>query len=199
MTLDPELARRIGLVVLDADGVLTDGGITFIDNPEGSPYGLRRFHVQDGIGVYMLREAGVELAVVSGKESGAVRARAAELGIEEVHQVPPWEKVPTVARLLDRFGLEWTEAACLADDLADLALLERVGLPAAVANAVPEVRTAARWTGSVPGGRGAVREFAEAILRARGEWSRLVDAYVARCRGEAGSASAAGGPGGAES
>lgn len=176
-------ARRVRLIVLDADGVLTDGGIYVADGPDGRPYGLRRFHVRDGMGVHFLREAGLAVAVVSGKDSPAVRARAADLSIEEVHQVGPFDKVQRIEALLDRHGCGWVEAACLADDLADLAVLERVGLPAAVADAAPEVRRRAVWRSTAPGGRGAVREFAEALLRARGEWSRLVDAYVARGRG----------------
>lgn len=199
MSLERGLAARIRLVVFDVDGVLTDGGLYFVDNPEGAPYGLRRFHVQDGIGTYMLRDAGIEMALVSGKDSAAVRARASELGIEEVHQVPPWDKVVTVAGILERTGIGWEETACLADDLADMALLERVALPAAVPNAVAEVRRAARWEGTVPGGRGAVREFAESLLRARGEWSRRVEAYVERCREGTGAAADGDGTGGGTS
>lgn len=176
-----ELARRVGLVVLDADGVLTDGGIYVADGPEGSVYGLRRFHVVDGIGIVMLRSAGIRVAVVSGRDSPAVRARAEELGIDEVHQVAPYEKVRAVGGILERTGLGWDAAACLADDLADLALMERVALPAAVANAVPEVRSRAVWRGAVAGGDGAVREFAEALLRARGVWSSMVEDYLERC------------------
>lgn len=176
------LARGVRLVVLDADGVLTDGGIYIVDGPEGKPYGLRRFHVRDGMGIHFLRRAGLEVAVVSGKQSPAVRARAEELGIEEVHQVGPYDKVRTVGGLLERLGCGWEAVACLADDLADLPLLERVGLPAAVSDAAPEVRGRAVWRSTVPGGHGAVREFAEALLRSRGEWSRLVEAYVAEGR-----------------
>lgn len=176
------LARQVRLVVLDADGVLTDGGIYVVDGPQGRPYGLRRFHVRDGMGIHFLQKADLEVAVVSGKQSPAVRARAEELGIQEVHQVGPFEKVRTVSGLLDRLGCGWDAVACLADDLADLPLLERVGLPAAVCDAVPEVRSRAVWQSTMAGGHGAVREFAEALLRARGEWSRLVEAYVAEGR-----------------
>ncbi|HKK08821.1 MAG TPA: hypothetical protein VKA44_08055 [Gemmatimonadota bacterium] len=184
--IDRESASRIRLVVLDADGVLTDGGIYVADGVDGEPFQLRRFHVRDGVGLHLLRRAGVEPVVVSGRSSPAVRARAAELGIEEVRQVSPWEKVGVVGGMLERRGLAWTEAACLADDLPDLAVLERVGLPAAVADAVPEVRARAAWCGELPGGAGAVREFVEALLRARGAWDGQVEAYVRRARGEGG-------------
>lgn len=181
------LARRVRLVVLDADGVLTDGGIYVADGPpDGGPYGLRRFHVRDGLAIHMLGRAGLGCAVVSGRGSAAVRARAAELGIKETHQVSSYEKVATVQGILDRAGLAWEAAACLADDLADLALLERVALPAAVADAAPEVRDRAVWRGRVAGGQGAVREFLEALLRARGEWEDLVAGYVADCGGATG-------------
>lgn len=182
--MNAELARRIRLVVLDVDGVLTDGGIYLAESESGEVAGFRRFHVQDGIGVYMLHRADIEVALVSAKQSAAVRERARQLRIEEVHQVHWDGKVGAVAGMLERRGLEWGDVACLADDLADLALLERVGLPAAVANAVPEVKDLATWEGRVPGGSGAVREFSEALLRARGEWDDLVTQYVRRAGAE---------------
>lgn len=182
MELSPELARRVALVVLDADGVLTDGGIYVVEGRDGAVRGLRRFHVRDGLGIYLLRRAGIALAVVSGTESVPVRARARELGIGEVHQVPAFQKLRTVEGILERSGLGWEQVACLADDLADLAVLERVGLPAAVGDAVPEVREAAAWVGRAPGGAGAVREFAEALLRARGEWEGNLRAYLEASR-----------------
>lgn len=183
--IDGNVARSARLVVLDADGVLTDGGIYVADGVEGRDFQLRRFHVRDGLAIHMLREAGVETAVVSGRDSPAVRARARELRIAEVHQVQPGRKVAVVAELLAERDLGWEATACLADDLADAALLERVALPAAVADAAPEVRERAAWIGERPGGHAAVREFVEALLRARGQWDDLVEAYVdAGRRGE---------------
>jgi 3-deoxy-D-manno-octulosonate 8-phosphate phosphatase (KDO 8-P phosphatase) len=181
-----DVAGRIRLVVFDADGVLTDGGIYVADGVEGRSYQLRRFHVRDGMAMYLLREAGVEPVVVSGRDSPAVRERARELRIREVHQVSPYEKVPVVGRMLEERGLGWDRAACLADDLADAALLERVALPAAVADAVPEVRDRADWVGERPGGSGAAREFVEALLRGRGDWDAVVEDYLRRARDGAG-------------
>lgn len=175
--LDGELAAQIRLVVLDVDGVLTDGGIYWTDAGTGESVGLRRFHVRDGLGVHMLRRASVSVVLVSGKQSEAVRRRARELEIGEVHQVDHRRKVATVREILSRHGVDWPETACLADDLADLGLMRRVGLPAAVADAAPEIRDAARWISRAPGGHGAVREFAEALLRSRGVWSDLVEDY----------------------
>lgn len=179
-----DVAERVRLLVLDADGVLTDGGIYVADGVEGRAYQLRRFHVRDGMAVHLLREAGVEPVVVSGRESPAVRERARELRIAEVRQVSPYEKVPVVGGMLEERGLGWEAAACLADDLADAALLERVALPAAVADAVSEVRERADWVGEQPGGSGAVREFVEALLRARGDWDQLVEGFLQRCGGD---------------
>lgn len=176
--MDRDVARAIRLVVLDADGVLTDGGIYVLDGLDGRPFQLRRFHVQDGLAVKMLERAGIETAIVSGRDSPALRERARELGIREVHQVSPSEKVPTVEGMVGSRGLEWSQVACVADDLADLALMRRVGLPAAVANGVEEVKAEAAWISRRSGGEGAVREFVEALLEARGQWDDLVRAYV---------------------
>lgn len=181
--IEPDVARRIGLLVLDADGVLTDGGIYVADGVDGRPFQLRRFHVRDGLAIHLLREAGIEPVIVSGRDSPALRARARELGIDEVHQVAPERKVAVVEEMLDARELGWEEAASLADDLADAAVMERVALPAAVADAVSEVRERAAWVSETPGGHGAVREFTEALLTARGEWDEQVEAYVDRGRG----------------
>lgn len=178
--IPPDAARNLRIVFLDVDGVLTDGGVWWTDPVAGEPLGLRRFDVRDGLGLFLLRNVGFHLAVISGKQSPAVRARARELGIDEVHQVPAQEKVGVARQVLDRHGLDWRQAACLGDDLPDLALLRQVGLPVAVGDAVPEVADAARWRARSPGGEGAVREFAEALLRARGEWDETVSAYVER-------------------
>lgn len=177
--IEPSVARGVEFVVFDVDGVLTDGGIYWTDPLDGEARGVRRFDVRDGLGMYMLQRADIPLALVSGKESPAVLARGRELDIDEVHQVPPARKVPVVGELLEARGLGWREAACLGDDLPDLALLRHVGFPAAVADATEEVAGVAEWRASSPGGRGAVREFAEALLRGRGEWSELVEGYVA--------------------
>lgn len=175
-----EVARRIRVVLLDADGVLTDGGL-YVSEGDGGEVEGRRFHVHDGLAIYMLRRAGLGVAIVSGKLSGPVKRRAEALGIEEVHQVTPFGKLEAVEGVLQRAGATWLEAAFLGDDLADLPVLRQVGLPAAVDNAVSEVKKAAAWVGKQTGGNGAVREFIEALLTARGEWDDLVEEYVAEC------------------
>lgn len=181
--MDPAAARRVRLVVFDVDGVMTDGSIYWSDAIDGEPRGIRRFDVRDGLGVHMLHRAGIETVLVSGKESEAVSARARELDISEVHQVAPGRKVEVVQGLLDRRGLEWSAAACLGDDLPDLGVLRRVGLPAVVGDAADEVAEEAVWRARATGGEGAVREFAEALLRARGEWSSLLEEYASAVEG----------------
>lgn len=177
MAVDREAARRVRLVVLDVDGVLTDGGIYLGATASGQGVEVKRFHVEDGLGVRFLRSAGIDVAIVSGRVSEATSLRAAEIGVEEVHQDAGARKLPIVDRLRRERDLEWDEVALVGDDLADLPVLRRVGLPATVANGVPEVRRAARWQSRRRGGHGAVREFAEALLRAREEWSELVERY----------------------
>jgi len=176
MEIPEATARRIRLVVLDVDGVMTDGGIYIGMNGEDAVE-LKRFDVQDGLGVRMLVNAGIHVAIVSGRVSAATELRAAELGIEDVYQDSGARKVPVLEKLLAERGVAWGEVALLGDDLADLAPLRRAGLAATVANGVLEVRRVATWQSSREGGRGAVREFAEALLRARGEWDGLVDGY----------------------
>ena len=175
--IDPQVAGRIRLVVLDVDGVLTDGGIYVGARSGQAPIEFKRFDVQDGLAVKMLRWAGIEVAIVSGRVSEATVHRAEELGIDECHQDPGASKLPIVQALLDARGLGWEQAAMVGDDLADLPVLERVGLPVAVLNAVPEVHAVSRWTTEATGGQGAVREFVRALLIARGEWDRLVREY----------------------
>jgi 3-deoxy-D-manno-octulosonate 8-phosphate phosphatase (KDO 8-P phosphatase) len=178
VTIPAELAARIRLVAFDVDGVLTDGGIFLGATDAGERVELKRFEITDGLGVRLLQEAGLVVAIVTGRESHAVKLRAEELGIGECHQDASAAKLPILERLIERLGLGWEEVAFLADDLADIPVLRRVGLPAAVANAVAEVRALARWVGRRRGGEGAAREFAEALLEARGEWAERVRQYL---------------------
>ena len=174
--LDPAVARRLKLVGFDVDGVLTDNGI-YIGMVGDHSVEFKRFHIQDGLGVRMLRTAGLLVVWLTGRESAATTLRARELEVDEVIQDPTARKLPAFEALLERRGLTWNECAFVGDDLADLPLLNRVGLPIAVANGVAEVKAAARVVTRVPGGEGAVREVAELILQARGEWQGLLTQY----------------------
>jgi 3-deoxy-D-manno-octulosonate 8-phosphate phosphatase (KDO 8-P phosphatase) len=156
------LTRRVQLLVLDVDGVLTDGRLWF--GPEGEL--LKAFHVRDGLGIKRLRAAGVDVAVISGRSSPAVAVRMRELGVTDVVQGAD-DKGAALAALLARRGLAGAACACLVDDTPDLPLMRAVGLPAAVADAEPEVIAAARHVTRRPGGAGAVREFCDWLLAAR--------------------------------
>jgi len=175
--LDRALAKRIRLVGLDVDGVMTDGGI-YVGLVADHAVEFKRFHIQDGLGVKMLQWAGIPVALVSGRRSDATTLRAKELGIEDVVQDDGAKKLPAFEEILARRGVRWEACAFVGDDLADLPLLRRVGLPVAVANAVAEVKAAAALVTATLGGQGAVREVAEAILKARGDWPRLVTEYL---------------------
>lgn len=168
-----DVARRIKLVILDVDGVLTDNGVYIGEGVE-----LKRFNILDGLGIKMLGFAGITVAFVSGRISPATAVRALELGID-CHQANAGHKADAVRELMAKHGVEWNEIAWVGDDLPDLPAMQKVGLPVAVANATAEVKAVARWITTQQGGHGAVREFTEALLKARGEWKHLVDKYVA--------------------
>jgi 3-deoxy-D-manno-octulosonate 8-phosphate phosphatase (KDO 8-P phosphatase) len=173
----PEVARRIRLVGLDVDGVLTDGGI-YLGGVAEAPVELKRYDIQDGLGIHFLRRAGLRVAIVTGRVSESVRLRARELEIEDVAQDATARKLPAFLNMLDRHGLQPSEAAFIGDDFPDLPVLRIVGLPVAVGNAVPEIRAVCALRLTRPGGAGAIREFAELLLKARGEWKTVSDSYV---------------------
>jgi len=177
-----EEAHRVRLLALDVDGVLTDNGI-WIAPLEGKRLEFKRFDIQDGLGLLILRMAGVEVAWVSGRKSEATDLRAKELRIETVIQEDKARKLPAMERLLSEKGLAWDALAYAGDDLPDLPILRRAGLPITVANGCPEAKRLARWVTTAGGGQGAVREIVEAILRARGSWDATVERYL-RERGE---------------
>ena len=174
----PEVARSIRLVGLDVDGVLTDGGI-YLGAVGGQSLEFKRYEIQDGLGIHLLQRTGVRVAIITGRVSESVRLRAAELGIDDVAQDAQAQKLPAFLAMLDRHGIAPSEAAFIGDDFPDMAVLKLVGLPVAVANAVPEVKAACALTLTRSGGAGAVREFAEALLKARGEWVAVTEKYVA--------------------
>lgn len=157
-----ELAAGVRLAVFDIDGVFTDGRIWL--GSDGVEF--KAFSVRDGVGIKQLLAAGIEVAIISGRASPAVDRRMAELGVARVVQGCA-DKAGALAELLRATGLEPGQAAYLGDDTPDLAAMRLVGLPAAVADAHPDVRAAGVWVSTQPGGFGAVREFCEMILGAR--------------------------------
>lgn len=174
--IDTALAKRIRVLALDVDGVLTDNGI-FVGPIDGQAVELKRFDVQDGLGQVLMRTAGIPVVWVSGRHSEATTLRARELRVDEVLQVRGPEKLEAFGALLARRGIGWADAAFVGDDLADLPVLRRVGLPVAVANAVDEVKAVATYVTRARGGHGAVREVIEVLLKARGQWAELLDRY----------------------
>jgi 3-deoxy-D-manno-octulosonate 8-phosphate phosphatase (KDO 8-P phosphatase) len=167
-------ARRIRLVLLDVDGVLTDGTLLFhADGTES-----KAFHIRDGAAMVWAAQAGVTIGLLSARASAATAQRAAQLGIRIVSQGVP-NKAAEFARLAADQGLEEEAVAYMGDDLLDLPVLARAGLAAAPADAAPEVRARAHWVSGAVGGHGAVREFLELILRAQGRWDAVVRDYSA--------------------
>jgi 3-deoxy-D-manno-octulosonate 8-phosphate phosphatase (KDO 8-P phosphatase) len=180
--IEPTLARRIRVVGLDVDGVLTDGGIYLGSAMSGTtdvPFELKRYDIQDGLGIQLLRDCGLKVVIITGRVSGSVAQRARELRVDAVVQDPEARKLTALTTIAADFGCTLADVAFVGDDLPDLAVLRRVGLPVAVGNAVAEVRRAAHLQLQARGGHGAVREFAEALLLARGEWIDAVERYVA--------------------
>jgi 3-deoxy-D-manno-octulosonate 8-phosphate phosphatase (KDO 8-P phosphatase) len=162
-------AAGLRLLVLDVDGVLTDGRLHFGADGEA----LKVFDVRDGHGIRLLREAGIEVAILSARRSPIVERRARELGIAPVIQGAA-DKGAALAELLRTLRLPPEQCGYVGDDWPDLAALAQAGFAATVADAAPEVRRIAHWTSAAPGGRGAVRELAEFILRAQGRFDELL-------------------------
>lgn len=175
--IDPSVARRIRLVALDVDGVLTEGGI-YLGSVDGQQLEFKRYDIQDGMGLHLLKMAGIRVAIITGRESESVRLRARELGIEDCHQDRHARKLPAFLELCERRGIPPEEAAFIGDDFPDVGVLRIVGLPVAVGNAVEEVKAMCPVRLTRSGGHGAVREFVELLLKARGEWEDLVEQYV---------------------
>ena len=155
-------AAGIRLLVLDCDGVLTDGRIQY--DADGREFKV--FHVRDGYGIRRLLDAGVEIAVISGRGCVAVEKRMAELGVQHVH-LGVGDKIAVFRELLDRLGFEATDVACVGDDVPDLECMDAAGLAIAVADAHPDLDAVADWHTHLGGGRGAVREVCDLLLRAR--------------------------------
>lgn len=170
--------RDLRLFAVDVDGVLTDNAL-FIGSVNGSRVEFKRFDIQDGLGLVLLRGTPLELALVSARPSDATALRAGELKVPHVLQVADGGKVAAMEPLLARLNIGWDQVAFLGDDLADIPVLRRAGLPMAVANAIPEVKALARYVTRAAGGHGAVREAVEHLLRERGEYQAAIDRYLA--------------------
>lgn len=165
--------KRVRMVILDVDGVLTGGQIFFGNEGEL----MKQFNVQDGMGISLLRQAGIRIAVITGRTSDIVRLRAAELHIDDVYQ-GSMSKKAALAKLLAKYELTGENVCYIGDDLIDIPVMNRVGFACAVANAVSDVRKIASYVSVKEGGQGAVREIAELILKTQGKWETLLAKYL---------------------
>ncbi len=168
-----EKAKKLKLLILDVDGVLTDGKL-FFDN-DGNEY--KSFHAQDGHGIKMLRQTGVEVAVISGRKSQSVALRMKNLGIEHVYQGHE-NKIAAFNALIEKLGITPEQAAHVGDDVIDLPVMIRVGLAIAVNDANFAVKQHADWCTTLPGGQGAVREVCDFIMQAQGHFDDMLNAYL---------------------
>lgn len=164
-------AAKVRAIILDVDGVLTDGGLWY--GPDGE---AKVFNVRDGHGIVLARLAGMKTAFLTGRRSESMRRRAAELKIDQVRDGVV-RKGEALAELLAALGVTAEETCYAGDDLVDLPVLRKVGFPATVADAVPEVRAAVALVTAARGGHGAVRELVEFILKAKGEWAGMVERH----------------------
>lgn len=165
-----EQAQKIKLVILDVDGVMTDGRIIIADNGVET----RNFDIKDGFGTVVLQQMGIEVAIITSRRSEAVALRAKELRINRYYAGIK-KKVDTYATIKSEMGIDDSEVCYVGDDLVDLGMMKRVGFAVAVADAVAEVKEHAHYITRAVGGRGAVREVAELILRAQGKWQKVID------------------------
>ena len=168
-------AARIRLVLFDVDGVLTDGRILLhADGTES-----KQFDIKDGTGIVLAQRAGLTVGFLSARMSAATHQRATQLGVTLLHQGVP-SKIETYGQIVDELLLDDEQVAYMGDDIVDLAVLARVGLGTAPADASPDVRSRVHWVSQAGGGRGAARELIELILRAQDKWAPLVAEYEAQ-------------------
>lgn len=167
-------AKKVKLLLLDVDGVLTDGRIIYDSHGRD----MKFFDVHDGLGVYLLRKAGIKTILITAKGSRTIKPRARDMKVEAVFSdISP--KTSVLEKIVNKYKVSADEMCFMADDLVDLGLMKKVGFPVAVFNACPEIKQAATYITLRTGGRGAVREMAEIILKSQGRWEDLVRSYEA--------------------
>ncbi len=171
-----ERAAKIRLVLMDVDGVWTEGGLFYVPGGADGMVEVKTFDTQDGMGLRWAHAAGLKTGLISGRESPGVTHRAEMLGVTYIYQnhlekIPPYEEICRQANVADE------EVAYLGDDLPDVPLIRRVGLGVAVANARPEVKCCADYITAASGGQGAIREVLEIIMQAQGLWQVVLDRY----------------------
>ncbi len=174
--LNPDLVdrlRRVRLLALDVDGVLTDGRLYF--QADGGE--IKAFHTLDGHGIKLVQRAGLQVALITGRDSPMVSRRAAALGIPHLFQGVE-EKLPTLRRLCQRLGLELSQVAYCGDDMPDVAPIRQAGVGISVPGAPSYIRQHADWVTEREGGHGAAREICDTLLQAQGHWDGVLDTYL---------------------
>jgi len=171
-----ERAARVRLLLMDVDGVLTDGRLYNVPDPRGGVFETKAFDSQDGIALQWLSWMGIQTGLISGRISPATEERARQCHFTYIYQ-GHIEKIPVFEEILKQSGLSPAEVAYAGDDLTDVVIMRRVGLAVATANARPEVKQCAHLVTAREGGRGAIREVAELLLRAHGRWEELLRKY----------------------
>ena len=171
-----ELASQIRLLLMDVDGVMTDGKLYNVPGPDGAMAETKGFDSQDGIALQWLAEAGIDSGVISGRVSPATVTRARQCKMKYIYQGHT-EKIPILEEILAAAAIDCRQVAYIGDDFTDVVVMRRVGLAIAPANARPEVKAAAHHVTQVPGGQGAVREAVELLLKAQGLWANILRHY----------------------
>jgi 3-deoxy-D-manno-octulosonate 8-phosphate phosphatase (KDO 8-P phosphatase) len=166
-------ARRVKLILMDADGVLTDGKIIFLSGASEA----KMFDSKDGVGIKLAQRAGLKTGVISGRESEALQRRCEELGMDEIHQ-RVFEKLSAYEEIIARLGLTDEECCFIGDDLVDAPVLKRVGLPVTVADGHPALEPIVAYVTERAGGSAAVREVVDIIIKAQGKWDKVVGRYI---------------------
>jgi 3-deoxy-D-manno-octulosonate 8-phosphate phosphatase (KDO 8-P phosphatase) len=170
------LAARTRLLLMDVDGVLTNGKLYNVPDPQGKMVETKGFDSQDGIALQWLSWKGIQTGVISGRLSPATEERARQCKMTYVYQ-GHIEKIPILEEILQKAGIDGSEVAYIGDDFTDTVIMHRVGLPIATANARPEVKARARYVTAAAGGEGAVREVVELLLRAQDRWQEILKHY----------------------
>lgn len=166
--------RKVKLLLLDVDGVLTDGRIVYDSRRRDSKF----FDVHDGLGVYVLHKFGINTIIITAKNSKAIAPRSKDMRVAEVF-AGIFPKTMVLERIIKKYSVSLEEICFVGDDLVDLSLMRKVGLPVAVANARDEIKEACAYVTNCSGGRGAVREVAELILKSQGKWKDVLEFYGA--------------------
>src|SRR5271169_3813172 len=167
-------AKQIQVLLMDVDGTMTDGSVTLLSQPDGSALEIKVFDAHDGQGLTLAHTAGIRTGCITGRESPSLLRRANEMKMEFVYMKQP-TKIPAYEEILRKTGVSDSAVAYVGDDLPDLTVMRRVGLAVAVGNAAAEVKKAAHYTTKAVGGRGALRELVELILKSQGIWEEMID------------------------